>query len=88
MNSYCPKMSRLLTTAAVLCTANIALGQSLSTSGRTGSSGAGVDVPSCGGTLLTQNTNPDMVVAGTVSCNAGGVNQSSASVVATTSRHR
>jgi len=60
---------------AIICTAGSAWGQTrLSTSGSTGSYSNPLDVPSCGGTQLTQNTNPDTLAAGTVSCNAGGVN--------------
>lgn len=57
-------------TAAVLCTANLAMGQSFETSdikGGTESAG-GTDGASCGGTQITQNTNPDLLVAGSIAC--------------------
>ncbi len=67
------------TTVAALalgCTVGTSWGQSqlsVSTVKVVQSSQGGIDAPSCGGTLLTQNTDPDTVAAGTVSCNAGGV---------------
>ena len=62
--------------ATVLCSTAVALGGDFATSSlkpgttyvKEGTAGA-----SCGGTPLTQNTNPDMIVAGTVECANAGV---------------